>query len=358
MRFIQTDYTYADFSTGISPAIELAMERGQAENTVLLNIFGSDSFTVGFFDDPVKSMDLEYCRQHQIVVRRRQNAGGAVLGAQGCAFLVFYLDIGDPIVPMKTIAEAFSKTLTGLAEVLNSLFGIGAVYRPLNDVEVNGKKIVASSARLAGHALTVRLLINVVPTDRNVLNRAIKIAPEKIQDKQIKEVGQRFTCLEEETGSPVAGKDLVVIAQKTCETCFGRSLRMVPGDISPIEKAYAQDFQDKYTSSEWFYANSEQFRFKDAPADVVKTEGRHKAMAGLIRATLLLKPDILYDLIITGDFHPTPNDVLIKMETALRGKPRDLNLIAQEIRNVFHTPGVEIAGTSPKDFIAAFSKAL
>ena len=77
LRFIKTEYTYADFSTSISPAIELALERRQVESTVILNTFGGGSFTVGVLEDPEKSLDLDYCRREKIVVRRRQNAGGS-----------------------------------------------------------------------------------------------------------------------------------------------------------------------------------------------------------------------------------------------------------------------------------------
>ena len=62
LRFIKTEYTYADFSTSVSPAIERALEQGQAKGTVVLNIFRGDSFTVGFLEDPEKCLDLNYCR--------------------------------------------------------------------------------------------------------------------------------------------------------------------------------------------------------------------------------------------------------------------------------------------------------
>ena len=52
LRLIRSNKTYADFSTNMSPAIERALEERISENTVVLNIFSQDSFTVGFLDDP------------------------------------------------------------------------------------------------------------------------------------------------------------------------------------------------------------------------------------------------------------------------------------------------------------------
>jgi len=356
-RFIRTHTNYADFSTSTSPAIELALGRMESKDTVILNVFNGDSFTVGFFDDPEKSMDLEFCRKKNIIVRRRQNAGGAVLGADGCAFLVIYVNTGNSWVPMKTIQGAFVTALSGLADVIREQYDIEAEYRPLNDVEVNGKKLVASSARLENNMLTVRLLINVVPTDTNVLTKAIKVPVEKIQDKQIKDVGERFTCLETEAGRSVSDSDLLEITQKSVEKIFGETTALIPGDLSGIEKEYAEEFQKKYTSKEWFFENSEQIRFRGAPADALKTEGRHKALAGLIRTTLLFHHNRIYDLIVTGDFHPTPNTILRDMENTLRGRPRDLKIVEKEIKQIFERPDVEIAGTGPDDFLKAFEKA-
>jgi len=74
LRFIKTEHTYADFSTSISPAIELALEQRQAKGTVVLNTFRGDSFTVGFLEDPEKCLDLDYCKG-----RRLWSEGGKML---------------------------------------------------------------------------------------------------------------------------------------------------------------------------------------------------------------------------------------------------------------------------------------
>lgn len=358
LRFIRTNYNYADFSTSISPAIELALEQGESPDTVVLNIFGGDSFTVGYFDDPVKSMDLDYCRREKIIVRRRQNAGGAVIGADGCAFFVLYLNTLSGLSPMTTIEDAFRRTLTFLVESIRELFGIEAVYRPLNDVEVNGKKIVASSARLEKKILTVRCMINVCPTDRDVMTKAIRVAPEKIKDKKIKEVGKRFTCLEEELDRKIEDGELLGLTEMTVRKLFGSGIVLEPMMVSAAEEKYAKEYQGKYVSDEWFFANSEKTRFGLIPEGIIKTEGRHKAVAGLIRATILVNENKIHDLIITGDFHPTPNSILREMEASIRNKPCTLSVIEKEIQRIFDRKDVEIAGTTPMDFMAAFEKAL
>ncbi|MCP4574781.1 MAG: lipoate--protein ligase family protein [Deltaproteobacteria bacterium] len=355
LRLIKTEFTYADFSTSVSPAVELALEEREAHSAVVLNIFRGGSFTSGVLDDPEKALDLEYCRKEQIVVRRRQNGGGAIYGPDGGVFIVLYLDTRLSWVPVKTVEEAFRVVLNALAETINELFGVAAVYRPVNDIEVEGRKLIPTSARLEKDILTMRLLVNVVPTDPNILKNAIITPPEKIQDKKIKDPGARFTCLENETGRKISPSELEALAAKTVKKIFGNNLQLISAEPSELEKKYAAEYQRKYTSDEWFYANSEHVRFKKMPSKAVKSEGRHKAPAGLIRVTLLTLNHLMHDLIITGDFHPSPSSVLKDMEDVLRGKPCTLNVVENEIKKILGRSDVEIAGTTVKDFLGAFS---
>ncbi|MFH0845761.1 MAG: hypothetical protein V1930_09800, partial [Pseudomonadota bacterium] len=239
LRFIKTAYTYADFSTSISPAIELAMEERKVPGAVVLNIFSKGSFTVGFLDDPEKSLDLDFCRRENLVVRRRQNTGGAIWGPEGGAILVLYLDTGLPWVPLKSINEAFRINLTGMAEVIRDMFSVNAAYRPLNDIEVAGKKLIPSSARLEKGILTMRLLINVTPTDREIMRKAIIVPPEKVQDKLIKDVGARFTCLETEAGRKIGKSELCVLSEKTVQKILGTNVPLVPSGLTELEQGYS-----------------------------------------------------------------------------------------------------------------------
>ncbi|MBU4566904.1 MAG: lipoate--protein ligase family protein [Desulfarculus sp.] len=357
LRFIKCDYSYADFSTSISPAVEKGLDSGVAPNTVLLNVFSTDSITSGYLDDPEKAIDLEYCAQTGIVVRRRQNTGGAVFGPKGGAFLCLYLNPKEMGVPLTNIKDAFRVSLNAIAEALKELWGLEARYRPLNDVEVEGRKVVPSSARLENGILTLRLLINVVNTDRDVLRKAIITNPVKVQDKAIKDIGQRFTSLENELGREITTEDLEELSRLTIHKMFGGEISLAPGELTPEEEGFLKDYQDTYNSEEWFYGNSERLRFGQSPAEAVKSEGCQKAVAGLLRVTLLSKDDLIEDLIVTGDFHPSPYRVTLDVEDALRGKPRDLEVVRKELERIYARPDVEMTGIEIDDFLAAFGKA-
>jgi hypothetical protein len=100
-------------------------------------------------------------------------------------------------------------------------------------------------------------------------------------------------------------------------------------------------------------ANSETYRFKKIPPGAKRGEQRVKAVAGLIRVVVLKHRDRIYDLILTGDFHPRPHTILAELESALRDAPAQPDEIKNRIEEIYHRPGVEISGTTAQDFVAA-----
>ncbi len=358
IRLLAADYTYADLSTSISPAIERALEEGQGQSTLLVNTFCEDSFTVGILEDPEKSLHLDYCAEKGIVVRRRQNPGGAVFGAKGSVMNCLYLDLSQPWVPFKSIGEAFPAFIPPLAAAIKDLFNIKAQYRPVNDVEVGGKKLVATSARLENNILTLRSLVNIAPADRETMSRALVARPEKFSDKKAKDGGARFTCLEEETGKGIGPEQITALAAETMRRVFGPKVELQSGELNGAERRFLDEYQARYTSDDWFFANSERLRFTDIPAEAKKAEAYHKAPAGLMGLTLLAKAGRVHDLILTADFHPSPYTVLGDMEAALKGRELSVENLLPRIAGVYNDPEVEIPGTDLDDFAALLGKAI
>lgn len=358
LRLIKTDYTYAELSTSLSPALEKSLEERQAPSTLVLNFFSADSITIGVLEDPDKSLDLDFCREQGIVVRRRQNPGGAVFANQGSVMNCLYLDLNQPWIPFQSIREAFPFFLERMARVVSEQFGLNARYRPVNDIEVEGRKLVATSARLENRVLTLRSVINVCPVDRTVMSRAIIARAEKFQDKQQKDGGSRFTCFQEEVGRAIQPEEMVDLATNTMNRVFGPELEIAEGALSPLEDRYFHEYQERFSADAWFYANSERTRFARADPAARKVEAFHKAPAGLMGLALLALEGRIHDLILLADFHPSPYSVIGQMEDALRGQPLELDAIMARVDQAYNTPGVEIPGTGLSDFAALFDKAL
>jgi lipoate-protein ligase A len=350
-RFLLLDETYADFSISTSPALERAVMEDLSPDTVVLDICPEDSFTVGVLDDPEKCIDLNFCRQKGVIVRRRNTTGGTIYTAKGSAVICYYLRASDPSVP-QNIGEAFPKILGDFAAAAQQMFGFPARYRPLNDVEVEGRKLMPSSCKIERGTLVFRLVLNVKPQNVEITSKAIVLPPEKVQDKSLKTVEERLTHLEREAGREITSRELEKFVHKAVRLSFGE-VDLIPGEINRDEEKYRHEFQEVYSREEWFLANSEAYRFKKIPPGVKRGEQRIKAVAGLIRAVVLKYQDRIYDLILTGDFHPRPHTILAELEAALRDAPARPDEIKNRIEGIYHGPGVEISGTSAQDFVAA-----
>ncbi|MCB2190202.1 MAG: hypothetical protein KQI62_01470 [Deltaproteobacteria bacterium] len=358
LRLIKTDYTYADLSTSLSPAVEKSMEEGKSSSTLVVNFFSADSITTGVLEDPEKSLHMDFCKEKGIVVRRRLNAGGAIFANQGSVMNCLYLDLRQPWVPFKTIREGFPFYLSRMAEVASELFGIDARYRPVNDIEVGGRKLVATSARLENQVLTLRSVINVVPADRSLMSGAIIARPEKFQDKKQKDGGSRFTCFQDEVGRPIEREEMYALATGTMKRAFGDEVEVVEGELTPLEQEYLNDYLERFGSDEWFYANSERVRFAHADPAAKKAEAYHKAPAGLMGLALLALGGKVHDIILLADFHPSPYSVMGTFEEALRGQPLDLDILMERVAEVYNAPGVEIPGAELSDFSVLLEKGL
>jgi len=350
-RFLLLGETYADFSISTSPALERGVMESISPATVVLNVFPEDSFTVGVLDDPEKAIDLPFCRQKGIVVRRRNTTGGTIYTAKGSAVICYYLRTSDPSVP-QNIGEAFPRILGDYATAARQMFGFPASYRPLNDVEVEGRKLIPSSCKIERDTLVFRLVLNVKPQNVEITSKAIVLPPEKVQDKALKTVEARLTHLEREAGREITSRDLENFVRQSVQLSFG-GVDLIPGEMNRDEEKYRHEFREAYSREEWFLANSETCRFKKIPPGAKRGEQRIKAVAGLIRVVVLKHQDRIYDLILTGDFHPRPHTVLAEIEAALRGAPAQPGEIQNRIEELYHRPGVEISGTTAQDFVAA-----
>ena len=263
------------------------MVLGEAPPTVFLNVFDSDSITIGMNEDPEQVLDLAFCRARGVDFRRRINGGGPIYAGAGSAFLIYFLPVSHPEVPATT-EEAFRKILSAVADVFRDRYGFPAEYRPLNDIQVEGRKLVPTSLKIEDGAMTLRIVVNVKPIDTELAGKAMPMPPEKVRDKALKTLESRFTWLEREAVREIDEAELTAFAIACTERAFGESeLERAP--LGAVERRYADAFRAELDTDAWLFGKSERIRFADTlrPGDMLG-RGREKAMGGMIRATLLV----------------------------------------------------------------------
>ncbi|SIT40524.1 hypothetical protein BN2475_260016 [Paraburkholderia ribeironis] len=356
-RFIVGHDSYADFSISVSPAVERAVAEGTAPPTVYLNIFSEDSVTIGVNEDPQQVLDLAFCRSNGVLTRRRVNGGGAIYAGKGSAFLALYLPTSVPGVP-PTAAAAFPTILGHVADSLRDVFDLSASYRPLNDVEIDGRKLVATSLKIEGGVLTFRILLNIKAINTDIAARAMPLAPEKTRDKKHKDLGSRYTFLEKELGRAITHEELIAWV----DACMWRAFGGAPlqgGALMPQEREFAQEFACELTSDAWFYEKSEDVRYGPLmrAGDRIG-RGREKAPAGLIWLSLLVRDGLVMRAIVNGDWHPRPLRSVDWLEQGFTGLPATHEACERHISAFLARGDVEFAGVEASHLLKALDLAL
>ena len=356
-RLVVDRGSYADFSVSVSPAVEKAVVRGEAPPTVFLNIFDADSITIGVNEDPEQVLDLDFCRANGIDFRRRVNGGGPIYAGAGSAFLIYFLPVSHPEVP-GTTEEAFRKILSAVADVFRDRYGFPAEYRPLNDIQVEGRKLVPASLKIEDGAMTLRIVVNVKPIDTALAGKAMPMPPEKVRDKALKTLESRFTWLEREAGREVDEAELTAFAIACTERAFGES-GLERATLGATERRYAAAFRAELDTEAWLFGKSERIRFADTlrPGDMLG-RGREKAPGGMIRATLAVRDGRVVDAIVNGDWHPRPLEAIDWLERALAGVPAEPGTLRQPVETFLAREDVEFAGIAADDLMTAFEAAL
>ncbi len=356
-RFIVDHANYADFSVSVTPAVEKAVRDGAVPPTVYLSHFESDSVTIGVNEDPEQVLDLEFCRARGITFRRRLTGGGPIYAGKGSAIIVLFLKTEHPRVP-GTAAEAFPQILTAIAETLERRYGFAAEYRPLNDVQVAGRKLVPTSLRIEDGVMTFRIIVNLKPIDTELAGRAMPMPPEKVADKELKDLTSRFTWLEREAGREISEPELEAFTADCIAHAFGER-ELARAALTARERADADIFRAQYEADSWLYGKSEHNRFAALarPGDVVG-RGRVKALGGMIRTTLLVRDGHVAHAIVNGDWHPRPLDAIAWLETALEGAAATPSALADRVSAFLARADVEFAGIEPADLAAALAKAV
>lgn len=356
-RFIVGHHSYADFSISVSPAVERAVVDGLAPPTVYLNIFNDDSITVGVNEDPNQVLDLPFCREHGVLTRRRVNAGGAIYAGKGSAVLALYLPTSVSGVP-PTAAEAFPTILGHVADSLHDVFDLSASYRPLNDVEIDGRKLVATSLKIEDGVLTFRILLNIKAINTAVAGQAMPMPPEKTRDKKHKDLGSRYTFLEQELSRPIAHEELIAWVQACMARAFGGA-PLQSGALRAEEQAFAEKYAEDLTSEAWFNAKSEATRYGPLLREGDRIgRGREKAPAGLIWLSLLVRDGIIVRALVNGDWHPRPIRSVDWLEDGFTGLPATRAACEQHIKAFLARSDVEFAGVEAAHLMKALDIAL
>ncbi len=246
-RLLLTGANDAFTNMAVDEAILRCVTSGQSPNTLRLYSWQPSAVSIGYFQGLEQEVDLAACEAQGVDVVRRLTGGGAVFHDQH-GEVTYSLMIPDdyPGMPRKVLSS-YEILCQGLILGLKNL-GLDAVFNPINDILVNGKKISgnAQTRRFGGILQHGTILYDVNP---HLMFTLLKVPNEKMRDKLIQGVEERVTSIKRELNA-VTPVDVI----QAMSEGFARALDvgMVQGILSKTELNLAEQLKvERYGNKNW-----------------------------------------------------------------------------------------------------------
>jgi lipoate-protein ligase A len=317
----------------IDDTLPLSLSQHGSPPILHLYIF-TPSAIVGKYQDIEAALRLDRCREKGIEYNRRSTGGGTVIMGPKVAALGLGIGIHQPGLKQGIggIFETLSAVLIGALEDL----GIEAVFRPKNDLEVDGKKIAGLSAALETEKAILFHASLLVDFDIPLMVDIMHQPPLKMADKGYNCFSQRMTTITEQVGYDIDMETVFEAIEVAFSRKFGISLERDKPD--PWENGQIQDLiTGRYTDPGWIFSHKH-------PRSRMGV-GELKTLGGLLEIYLSLAGSTIEHIMITGDFFSTTRDINL-LESSLKWTSSKREKIQEHLSEVWREDmihGVDVA---------------
>lgn len=277
-RLIKDSYHNGFMNMAIDEAIMIAHREGLVPPTIRFYQWSPPAVSLGYFQDLVKEIDVDVCKNLGIDIVRRPTGGKAVLHDKELTYS-FIIKENHPLVN-NSILETYKKISGGIIRGLSCL-GIKAELVPLREklksspsdneakskiphsdiksicfsvpsqyeVQVEGKKILGS-AQVRKKEIVLQHGSLLIELEKDKLFSVFNFPSSQIR----KRLKMRFnaTSLEEILKKKINFSELSEILPRGFEEEFGA--RLVEGKLTEQEEKISKDLlENKYSTFEWNY---------------------------------------------------------------------------------------------------------
>ncbi|MCB1346061.1 MAG: lipoate--protein ligase family protein [Rhodobacter sp.] len=307
---------------------------------------------VGLHQDIAHEVDTDFCAARGLPIYRRHVGGGAVYLDRNQLFTHF-------IYPRQKAPEFAANLYPLFIEPVVRTYremGINAVYRPINDIQVDGRKIGGTGAASIGEA-TVMVGSFMIDFDTATMSQCLKVPSEKFRDKLRQTLDDYMTTIVKLTGTEPDRADLKTRFLAHCAEVLGVTPTWSTPTDAELEAIAAAE--RALADPEWTEVQKRKLVALGVKisADTHLTEAAHKAPGGMIRVNLLARDGAVADLVISGDFTCLPPMGADALAAALKGTALTADALAQAAEAAIDTLGIEMPGVGPADLAAAIMAA-
>jgi lipoate-protein ligase A len=207
----------------------------------------------------------------------------------------------------KGVGGVFESLSLVLIRALGKL-GIQAYFQPKNDLEVDGKKIAGlSAASEEGKSLLFHTSL-LVDFDIALMTDIMNTPLIKIHDKGYNCFSQRMTTIRQELDQDIPVSKAMEAVEEAFEEEFNIRFKEDAPDAWE-EKTIQRFIDERYTNPEWVFSH----KHPRARMGI----GQLKSKGGLLEIYLSLSGGCIENVLITGDFFSTSEDIH-RIENALK----------------------------------------
>jgi lipoate-protein ligase A len=308
---------------------------------------------VGVHQEIAREVDEDYCAAAKLPVIRRQVGGGAVLLDRNQMFFHFVYPHSKAPQYAANLYPMFCEPAIRTYREL----GVAAEYRPINDIQVAGRKIGGTGAASIGEA-TVMVGSFMFDFDTATMARCLKVPSEKFRDKLKATLDDYMTTMTRELATVPSRADVKARFLRHCEAVLG--VTAVADGPTAAEEAAIAEQEALLSDPAWTQRQGRKFVALGVKisAGTHLTESAHKARGGLIRAHLLARDGVIADLMLSGDYTCLPVDGADRLAAALIGTRLDNEALTAAAGAAMGQLALDMPGVEPADIAAAVMAAV
>jgi lipoate-protein ligase A len=242
-RLVDSGLVSPPESAALDDAMLEAHIAGVVPSTLHYYVRARPTVSVGYFQKISESVDSAEVSKRGVAIVRRKSGGSSIYTDTGQ--LIYGLVVHESEL-LSGMSESFRVICSAIARAVSS-FGLDARYRPMNDVEVNGRKI-SGNAQLRRKGSVLQHGTVIIRTDLDAMDAVLRV--DKSKNPSQSRPSERVANLTSLLGKAVSIDD--VKERMTSEFSKTFEVHFENGDLSESERAIVDRLvAERYSRKEW-----------------------------------------------------------------------------------------------------------